>query len=194
MLPHGLPRRISASDRLAGLEATERIGPAARLNWQEWHGGTRESPMDGRRFDGIARGWAGGANRRTALRSLASLLLAAWGAGKGLRGAGAQEHWPTRCASTADCRAGLPDECVRANCWSGRCGYVCCDAVFSFCNDLNQCDAIERLCCRSEASRDVPRLICTSMRGEHHANTHGQRSGLPDFRYSQRCRALLRYR
>ena len=86
--------------------------------------------MDGRRFDGIARGWAGGANRRTALRSLASLLLAAWGAGKGLRGAGAQEHWPTRCASTADCRAGLPDECVRANCWSGRCGYVCCDAVF----------------------------------------------------------------
>jgi hypothetical protein len=98
--------------------------------------------MDGRRFDGIARGWAGGANRRTALRSLASLLLAAWGAGKGLRVAGAQKHWPTRCASTADCRAGFPDECVRAHCWRGRCGYVAirCAAGYHCCGNGRCCE------------------------------------------------------
>ena len=98
--------------------------------------------MDGRRFDGIARTWAGASDRRGALRSLASLLLVAWGARNGRSGARAQENWPTRCASSADCRAGLPDDCVRAHCWRGRCAHAAirCAAGHHCCGNGRCCE------------------------------------------------------
>lgn len=98
--------------------------------------------MDGRRFDGIARDWALGLDRRSALRVLAAVLLTGWKAGRVTGTASAQDTLDTVCSSNADCRARIPDQCVRAHCWRGRCAYAAirCAAGYHCCGNGRCCE------------------------------------------------------
>lgn len=123
--------------------------------------------MDGRRFDGIARTWAGGANRRAAVRAFAALVLG----GNALRAAppaAAQDALDTPCASNADCRGAIPDQCVRSHCWRGRCAFaaVRCAAGYHCCGNGRCCqDTVDPACvadadCVSASAGHCVRFHC----------------------------------
>lgn len=98
--------------------------------------------MEARRFDGIARAWAGAMNRRGALRSVAALLLAGGSGAQSLLGADAQERRGSRCSSNADCRSRSEDRCIRARCRRGRCSFVAirCAGGYRCCGNGRCCE------------------------------------------------------
>lgn len=111
--------------------------------------------MDERRFDGIARAWSGGMDRRGAFRSLAALLVAGWGGDRSIRSAAAQERsGPSGvCTSTAECRSRVDDRCIRARCWRGQCSFVAirCAAGFRCCGNGRCCEDETVPGCASDA-------------------------------------------
>lgn len=98
--------------------------------------------MDGRRFDGIARTWSRGLDRRGALRSLSALLVAGWSAERAAGSVSAQDGLDVPCSSNGECRGRNPDDCMLAHCWRGRCAYAAirCAAGYACCGNGRCCE------------------------------------------------------
>jgi hypothetical protein len=126
--------------------------------------------MDGRRFDGFARDWGTGIDRRRILRAAVMALLAAVGTLPATRRVAAQgASLPALCAVDDDCRAGNIDPCLGAVCTRGRCqqfivdcapGYACCD------NGTCCPDTVSEVC-TSDADCGPSADPCAGARCEH---------------------------
>jgi hypothetical protein len=118
--------------------------------------------MDDQRFDGIARAWSAGTNRRGAVCSLAVLALAGWRGSQSPGSADAQEVTAARreCAHPSDCRSRVTDHCVNARCVGGRCQFVAvrCAAGFPCCGNGRCCEAAPIPGCIMDAdcATDIP--------------------------------------